>query len=171
MQTWRSSCGTYRVVLASQFLDESSCLAGEYYPNEVGTSLVGTYSDDGWDATVVEVAPLTPDSTGGSSWFMRGMRGLRSYFVGLFKKSGGLSHYVGEWHSHPDGTPIPSPTDDRNMMDIAADPEARCPECILVLVAFNAAGAETAVYVYSKARGRVALERVESDVASAGSSP
>src|SRR5687768_16263392 len=100
METWRSSCGTYTVILEQRFCDESLCLAGQYHPNEVGTSLVGFYADDGWQATVNAAAPLTADSTGGGWWFVRGKRGLRAFFADLFRKSDGRSHYVGEWHSH-----------------------------------------------------------------------
>lgn len=157
-QTWRSSCGSYTVILKGPFLEESSRLARERYPNEVGTALVGSYSADGWQARVHDLAPLTPDSCGGMAWFRRGMRGLRSFFRRLFRESRGLSYYVGEWHSHPDGEPIPSRTDDRNMMDIASDADAHCPECLLVLLSVRASAVETAVFVYSRERGRLDLQ-------------
>lgn len=160
MQTWVSRCGTYTVLIEDRFVDEALTLAKDHYPREVGTSLVGTYSDDGWDATVLHAAPLTTDSKAGRSWFQRGVRGLKTYFSAVFAKSSGVTHYVGEWHSHPDGAPIPSPTDDANMMEIVNDPETRCPECILVIVGYRSARARLGVYIYSAVRRRVDLNVV-----------
>lgn len=160
MQTWISGCGTYTVIIEDRFVDEAVALAREHYPHEVGTSLVGTYSDDGWNATVLQTAPLTADSKAGRSWFKRGIRGLQMYFSGLFAKSSGITHYVGEWHSHPDGAPVPSPTDDANMMGIVKDTEAQCPECILVIVGYRANRVRIAAYVYSATSGRVDLNLV-----------
>ena len=156
-QSWRSTCGSYTVILETRFLEESSRLARQHYPREVGTSLVGSYRDDGWRAHVHHVAPLTPDSVGGTAWFRRGMRGLWSYFSRVFSETWGLSHYVGEWHSHPDGAAIPSRTDDRNMMAIARDSDARCSECLLVLLSVRTDLVEPAVFVYSRDRGRIDL--------------
>lgn len=147
----------YTVHLDVQFVQTAVDLACKHFPNEVGTALVGSYTDDGWQATVCDVAPITPDSKGGRSWFTRGLQGLRGFFAGIFTETKGRTHYVGEWHSHPGGDPVPSPTDDQNMMDIVKDPTARCSECILVIVGLGSDHVESAVYIYSAARGRVDL--------------
>jgi integrative and conjugative element protein (TIGR02256 family) len=133
-------------------------LAATHHPNEVGTSLVGTYSDDGHRATVTALAPLTNDSRGARSTFYRGASGLGQFFRGLFTSSKGLAHYVGEWHSHPGGVPTPSGTDDANMFAIASAAEAKCPECILMIVATNGDRAELGVFVYSRTRGRIEMK-------------
>lgn len=135
-------------------------MARAHYPKEVGTSLVGSYTEDGWRATVLHTSPLPADSTAGRLWFKRGIRGLKQYFSGLFAKSSGTTHYVGEWHSHPDGAPVPSREDDENMSAIVNDPDARCPECILVIVGYRRTRARIAVYIYSTVRGRVDLNLV-----------
>jgi integrative and conjugative element protein (TIGR02256 family) len=158
-QTWHSLCGAYTVVLAGEFVQAVIEMAGAHYPREIGTPLVGTYSDDGWQATVERVAPVSDDSTAGRSWLKRGVYGLGSFFSDLFVASHGRTHYVGEWHSHPDGTEIPSAIDDRSMFEIVADPEARCAECVLVLVAYDRGRARFGVFVYSS-RGRADLNLV-----------
>jgi integrative and conjugative element protein (TIGR02256 family) len=134
-------------------------LAGEHAPREVGTALVGSYSDDGREATILGLAPITPDSRGARFTFHRGTRGLVSFFVDLFRRSKGLSHYVGEWHSHPGGAPSPSGTDDENMLAIARDPMAKCPECVLLILATGQDRAELGAFVYSRIRGRTPLSR------------
>jgi integrative and conjugative element protein (TIGR02256 family) len=159
MEIWRSACGRYTVRLANVFVDAATRTARYHYPSEVGAPLVGTYSDDGREAQVSEVGPLPRDSRASRFAFERGVHGLRDFFGRVFKRTRGLSHYVGEWHSHPEGAPVPSATDDAAMLAIARDPQARCPECVLVLVALRGTIANTGVYVYSRERGRVDLRK------------
>ncbi len=159
METWTSTCGTYTVVLESRFVDQSIALARKHVPNEIGSALLGRYSADGSVATVMGMAPVPADSRSNRYGFIRGTRGLRDFFAAVFAKTRGRHHYVGEWHSHPGGEPSPSPTDTENMEGIARDASARCPECILVIVALDGERVERGVFVYSKARGRVTLGR------------
>lgn len=136
-------------------------MAQTHYPNEVGTSLVGYYSNDGFEASILGLAPLSSDSKGSRTSFYRGTAGLRKFFAKLYQICSGKRYYVGEWHSHPDATPIPSGKDNRNQLEIAEDIETDCPECILVIIGgpfsnFN----ELGVFVYSRKRGKVILSPV-----------
>jgi integrative and conjugative element protein (TIGR02256 family) len=157
METWQSESRLYTVVLEGEFLSRSVRLAREHLPNEVGTALYGHYSDDGRVAHVSGLGPLAPDSRGARFSFLRGIRGLQGFFAKLFWDTSGKIHYVGEWHSHPNGAPHPSGTDDENMMAIARDQQADCPEAVLVILGVTPESVSRSVYVYSRARGRVAL--------------
>lgn len=155
--TWRSSCGRYTVQLTEECVAEMTRLAKEHYPREVGTALVGSYSDDGFCAQVTGLAPLTEDSRGARTRFQRGSRGLREFFDRVFRKSRGLVHYVGEWHSHPDGPAEPSSVDIASVMDIARDPKVQCPECILIVGATDSRAMTLGVVVCSYRIGKVKL--------------
>lgn len=157
--TWRSNDGVYTVTIERTCFEAMLRLARERMPVEVGTSLVGSYSDDGHRAQVQSLAPVTSDSRGGRTSFQRGVTGLRDFFRKVFKRSGGTTHYVGEWHSHPGGAPSPSRTDEANTMEIARDPDARCPECILVILALTDTDADLGVFVFSRTRGKIVLRR------------
>src|SRR5512133_3115240 len=157
--TWRSSCGRYTVQLTEECAAEMTRLAQKHYPREVGTALVGSYSDDGFCAQVTGLAPLTEDSRGARTRFQRGSRGLREFFDRVFRKSRGLVHYVGEWHSHPDGPAKPSNVDMASVVSIAQDLEARCPECILVIAATTSRATTFGVVVCSVNAGNVQLRR------------
>jgi Prokaryotic homologs of the JAB domain len=159
LETWRSDSRLYTVVLEDEFLRESARLARAHVPNEVGTALYGRYGDDGRVAHVSGLGPLAPDSRGAQLSFIRGVRGLREFFSKLFRTTRGTVHYVGEWHSHPGGAPYPSGMDDQNMMAIANDVAAQCPEAVLVILGVSD-HISRSVYVYSRARGRVALRYV-----------
>ena len=133
-------------------------MAQEHYPNEVGTSLVGCYSDDGFKASVLDLAPLSADSKGSRTSFYRGIAGLRGFYKKLREAFSGKRYYVGEWHSHPDGAPIPSYMDNQNQLEIAEDAKTNCPECILIIIGGSLSNFdEIGVFVYSRKNGRVNL--------------
>lgn len=157
MEFWTSTDGRYSVRLEEKFLLEAVRLAREHFPNEVGTPLVGEYTDDGTEARVTTIGPLTTDSGGTRFTFTRGVSGLRGFFARLFSSSQGRVHYVGEWHSHPGGSTTPSATDDANMTAIAKDERALCPECVLVILAVDPTRVSTGVFVYSRTHGRLTL--------------
>ena len=155
---WQSECKRYTVLISESCFLKIKEMAQAHYPNEVGTSLVGCYSDDGFEASVLELAPLTPDSKGSHTSFYRGIAGLRKFFAKLRRTFSGKRHYVGEWHSHPGAAPLPSKTDDQNQGAIATDTKTDCPECILIIIGCTLSNVdEIGVFVYSRKRGRVVL--------------
>lgn len=157
-RSWVSSCGRYKVTISERCLRELTSISRKHYPREIGSSLVGSYSKDGFRAAVLGSAPLPSDSRGRRFTFSRGVHGLRSFFLDLFKRTRGRRHYVGEWHSHPGGAAMPSRMDDRNQTAIARDKKTNCPECILLIIGGDfESRMDLRVYVYSRTNGRVDL--------------
>lgn len=156
--TWRSKNGEYNVSISRRVFGDMVRLARGHAPKEIGTALVGSYADNGHEALVTQLAPVTADSRSGRFTFHRGVAGLRRFLRHVFLASQGRTHYVGEWHSHVGGAPIPSLTDEENMMEIAGAPNARCPECILIILGLNGDAVDLGVYVFSRTRGRIALQ-------------
>lgn len=155
---WLSACGRYSVRLKKPAFRRMVRMAAAHAPAEVGTSLVGSYSPEGSVAIVHGLAPLSDDSQGSRFAFLRGIKGLHSFFVRLCSRFAGKRHYVGEWHSHPDAAPFPSPIDDSNQLAIAGDPAAECPECILLIVGGHCPDSpDLGVFVYSRTSGRIEL--------------
>ena len=156
---WRSECGRYVVEIKPSALQQMVRLAREHWPNEVGSALVGTYTKDGDLARVTGLAPIAPDSKGKRTAYVRGVEGVTEFFQSLFASSKGRHYYVGEWHSHPGGRPVPSGVDDRNGAAIARNPREMCPECIMVIIG-GWEKPDIGVYIYSRVRGRLNLYRV-----------
>lgn len=155
---WKSKCGRYTVTISPPCLGQLLDMARSHHPCEVGTSLVGFYSNDGFDATVLTTAPLSSDSKGSATSFYRGVKGLRGFFASLRRMYLGKRYYVGEWHSHPDASSTPSDNDDEDISAIASDAKTGCPECILLILGGNPFEApELRVFVYSRKQGRVDL--------------
>lgn len=134
-------------------------MARDQLPNEVGSSLIGTYSRDGRKATVTGIAPLPNDSRATRTSFIRGIDGLSQFFTKVFQRFRGRRHYVGEWHSHPYAAPTASGTDDANQSAIAEDPRVDCTESILLIIGGDM-DAETTLqtYIYSRTRGKIVLQ-------------
>jgi integrative and conjugative element protein (TIGR02256 family) len=52
----------------------------------------------------------------------------------LYAASGRISTFVGDWHSHPHGLPVPSQTDEATARRIAENPAARAPRPLTLIV-------------------------------------
>jgi len=133
------------------------------WPNETGSALVGTCSDDGLVATVVRVMPREFVAIGGPRDCLVGnMPGERDYFARLFQRSRGRVFFAGAWHSHPGGAARLSEVDWYAAQRIAETPAAECPVVILAVLALATNGeASLGVNVYSRKDGRIPLLRVE----------
>jgi integrative and conjugative element protein (TIGR02256 family) len=72
-------------------------------PNETGGVLLGHVDSERHRVYVVDALPSPPDSKEWPTVYIRGAVGLRERVEELQSKTGTMLHYVGEWHSHPDG--------------------------------------------------------------------
>ncbi|WP_372367705.1 Mov34/MPN/PAD-1 family protein [Candidatus Uabimicrobium sp. HlEnr_7] len=129
---WRSHCGDYNVNITNECLSNIIGLACQFYPLETGTSLVGSYSKDGYTANILGITPLPTDSKHGKFAFNRGVFGLKKFYQELWSTKKWF--YLGEWHSHPEMQPIPSIQDDTTQFEITQDFETRCSESILLIL-------------------------------------
>ncbi|MNS14450.1 hypothetical protein D3C72_460700 [compost metagenome] len=135
--TFSSATGPYTVALYSSSIRQmvSECLKAGL--NETGGILIGSYSEDGSTAMIMEATTRPDDSLAGRTTFKRGVKGLRSLLHSRWKT--GL-YYVGEWHFHPGGSPEPSGDDVESMTSIAATPHYQCLEPIMIILGGNPAG-------------------------------
>lgn len=108
-------------------------LAKASYPNESGGFLVGNYSSDMKRAVVKEmIIPEKFISTPVS--FQRDTVGMNKVWEDLFNN--GLI-YLGEWHSHPNGTAFYSNTDKRALINIAESDSVTIANPIMVIFSLN----------------------------------
>lgn len=85
------------------------------FPDETGGFLLGKYSDNNHSAIVsLVLSPLK--STSGPMFFQRETDGMEGIWDKLYKE--GLI-YLGEWHSHPNGSATYSVTDKKALANIA----------------------------------------------------
>lgn len=109
------------------------------YPNENGGMLAGRYSADRHTVYIENVVVPKEKQTGRTT-FMRNPKGLEKMWNQLARK--GL-RYVGEWHSHPNGSTQYSSTDMAAMIDIEKEVAIENPIMLIVGVRNCGMGAHT----------------------------
>lgn len=157
---WSESTGYCQVEISEEAMAKIVAIADRAHPNEGGAALYGRYTEDGKTAVIEGVAPESKNSGGGRFDFKRGALGLAGFFRRLFERSGGEKYYVGDFHSHPGGSPVPSRTDEETQFSIARDGNSRCESPIMVIVGGTPKSRDIAVFVHTRAGNRYALHRV-----------
>lgn len=118
----------------------------KHYPMEYGGVLLGRYSDDSTCCYVEEtILPRTYQSSTNS--FERGNEGLFEDLTQLSTTRPDLM-YVGEWHTHPGGAPLPSKTDRNAMSQIANHSEVKIIAPILIIIGYISNRTSWGAYVH-----------------------
>ena len=128
-----STDGKYRAVFPDNVMESIFVYCARVGPRETGGILVGLYTNDQSTAIVTEATPPPRDSKSGSTWFHRGVAGLRS-LLEKYWKNPKRQYYLGEWHFHPAVDVEPSHVDISQMTRISLDRRYNCPEPISLIV-------------------------------------
>ncbi len=108
----RKQIADWLLVVDDALLERLQDLRSSKLPNETGGVLLGVYDLDRKTIYVVDTIPSPPDSEEWPTLYIRGSEGLLEEVQNVAKRTGGQLEYVGEWHSHPDGSATrPSPDD------------------------------------------------------------
>ena len=108
----RMTVGDWTLSIDSHVCEQMAKLRSEKIPNETGGVLLGSFDLERRIAYVVELLPSPPDSEEWPTLYIRGCKGLRKSVEAIHNNTDGMLHYVGEWHSHPDGcSTLPSRDD------------------------------------------------------------
>lgn len=84
---------------------------------EAGGVLIGRYIRNSRDSVIDEVTvPMVGDRKRRFS-FWRSCQPHQQALDRSWLESGGISTYLGEWHTHPENIPIPSDTDTKNWQE------------------------------------------------------
>lgn len=121
---------------------------------ETGGILIGRVSDDG-RAVICEATNKPRGSRFTWRSFLRRTEGLAALLKDRWSKN---EYYLGEWHSHPGGSAMPSPQDRATMRGIAADRNYDCREPILVIIATRDKAAEVSVHVFPYGEAEIQLK-------------
>lgn len=114
---------------------------------ETGGILVGYYTPAHDCAVITALGGPPEDSIRGPRLFERGTKGIHRWISRLWREQ--RHFYLGEWHFHPGGSPVPSQDDREQMHKFSKDRKLKCPEPILLIIGGNPKGAWSAnAYVY-----------------------
>lgn len=110
---------TLELIIDEELVQRIAGYGTKKYPNEFGGLLLGRYSNN--NKTVVIEDTLLPKKYQSSRYsFERGPEGVKESLEQHYKATPSLI-YVGEWHTHPDSSAIPSLTDLKAMNELAND--------------------------------------------------
>ena len=109
------------------------------YPNENGGILIGRYSTDRHTVHIEKIVVPVEKMTG-RTMFVRNTKGMEKVWEQLAKD--GL-RYVGEWHSHPNGSTKYSSTDLETMVEIEKEVSIENPLLLIVGVRSDGVSAHT----------------------------
>jgi ThiF family/Prokaryotic homologs of the JAB domain len=108
----RHQIGDWTFVADVGLFDIIARLRREKLPNETGGVLLGWFDLDEKTVHVVDTIASPPDSEEWPTLYIRGCKGLPKRIELATLATGEQVHYVGEWHSHPDGHSCDPSSDD-----------------------------------------------------------
>lgn len=143
---WQAGYGISVSITKEQAVEMQE-LAKDYFPDEFGGILIGKYAAD-FSEAFIEGFLTTSKIKNSSSRFTRYAQELNQKLDQVHRQSGGETHYLGEWHSHPIGQAIPSHIDKKAMTDIANDPKIETSTPILLIMGNLRQNPELSCYIH-----------------------
>lgn len=122
------------LIIENDLLKEIGELAVNQYPNEFGGFLIGQYTND-FKTVEIKNVILPLKYKGSPTSFLRLTNDIISVFSDVFDNSG--QYYVGEWHSHPNGSTHYSQTDLNAMIEIVDCETVSIKNPILLILSIN----------------------------------
>jgi integrative and conjugative element protein (TIGR02256 family) len=108
----RKRIGGWELVTDRLLLEQVAAYRQESLPIETAGVLVGNVDTDRQIVYVALALPSPPDSIERRASYERGSEGLSRQLENIQRVTQGQLDYVGEWHSHPDGSDTSLSTDD-----------------------------------------------------------
>jgi integrative and conjugative element protein (TIGR02256 family) len=103
------------------------------YPTlETGGVLLGYWRDD--DVVITTALGPGPDAQRGRTWFAPDQAWQLDQIATVYTESKRTVTYLGDWHTHPGGTPHPSRRDRRTMRAIKRSRLARQPRPLMAII-------------------------------------
>jgi integrative and conjugative element protein (TIGR02256 family) len=104
------SCG-WTVIWDESIDDKLYTLRHRTLPNETGGIILGFMDQKIRKIYVVDFLDAPPDSISSPDSFIRGKEGLNEILAEVSRRTDGIVGYIGEWHSHPHISALPSEQD------------------------------------------------------------
>lgn len=107
------------------------------FSTETGGVLFGERDDASRVIWVTEVTGPPPDSEASEDFFLCGVEGVDEANSEKRKRSRGSICFVGMWHTHPNGEPIPSLRDMQGMCNLVNSESPSTPRPLLIIIGTN----------------------------------
>ncbi len=107
---------------------------------ETGGMLIGYEGTDRPELVVTALIDAGPRARRSEYEFHPDGRWQRRKLARVYKESGRVATFLGDWHSHPHGLPVPSETDIETAARTAANDRARAPRPLTIIFGRDDAG-------------------------------
>lgn len=139
---------THVVWIGRSVVAEAQTGSESHRPDETGGILVG-YRVGGQSVICALIGP-GPKATHEPWQFRPDPVWQERELAHVFRRSGGIHTYLGDWHSHPSGSGRPSARDKKTARHIAEHADARLPEPLMMVVSRDRDEWKPLVYVYER---------------------
>jgi integrative and conjugative element protein (TIGR02256 family) len=103
---------------------------------ETGGILIGYWADE-TQAVITHASGPGPNAKHGLYTFEPDSSYAQRHLNKIYRESGGRFSYIGDWHTHPLGSLVPSESDSATTFGVAADPAYRAPRPVLLLFRYK----------------------------------
>ncbi len=118
----------------------------KHYPNEYGGFLIGYYSDENKDLHITDT--ILPKRYKASKYsFERSTKGIHKKLSNYYEEDP-KKFYVGEWHTHPDNSPLPSLTDITAINTIISNQNTCLTNPVLLIIGYSNTKVDFGFYVW-----------------------
>lgn len=123
------------LIISEALLEKLSKYGIKQFPDEFGGFLLGYYSSDFKTLTITDTI-LPKKYQGTPSLFQRSIQGIEASFEDYYQKEPS-QYYIGEWHTHPNGSTRYSQTDMQAMINIATCKTVHITNPVLLIMSIN----------------------------------
>jgi integrative and conjugative element protein (TIGR02256 family) len=130
-------------------------------PHETGGCLMGYWTKSGEVVVCYQVGP-GPSAIHGRYSFEPDYKFHSKQVGDIYDATDGRITYLGDWHTHPGGSPVPSPLDLKTLKALAASKAARAPKPLMIILGGYGSYSHKGAYVLLSGRP-VSCEVVDFD--------
>ena len=142
------------VIVPPEVLEVMTKMARAASPDETGGTLVGHYSSDMREAFVEQALGVRTGARSSRTAFYRPPDSDDGQLAEIYHASSGLTHYLGEWHTHPNAGPNPSRKDLATLRGLARSASVATDTPILIILGDSFISAPPGVCVVGESSGR-----------------
>lgn len=138
------------LLVDENLLDEIAKVGIDNYPNECGGFLVGKYSEDSMELYITgSILPIRQKAS--SLFFERSSEGMKETLNELYRQK--QHYYIGEWHTHPNGSTMYSQPDLNAMIEIESCNTVNIENPILLILSVDRESSQDfTFYLYDNKR-------------------
>ena len=135
------------LIVSDDLLSRVAEKGKSFFPKEIGGFLIGYYSSDLKTLYITDFL-LPKNFKSNFHLFERSVDGIANIFKRIFYKK--KHYYIGEWHTHPNGSTMYSTIDLKAMIKIAKNDNVVIENPILLILSINNNGSyDFSFYLYA----------------------